>query len=114
MADEILETQAGPETVPAVPPVQNNPPVSPPPPPAAALVTHGEVTDERALALARREAALEENERRHRDVETTLSEKERKIQEREAALVGSLAPKPAKVKRKPGWSDPVFNNEDEE
>ena len=75
------------------------------PPPTAELATKGEVTDERALALERRERAAEEREKIAREEETRLAERERKIQERE-----SFAPPVKKVKRKPHWSDPVFNN----
>lgn len=94
-----------------VPPQGQTPPNLPPaPPPAAALVTQGEVTDERALALERRAAEMDRREAVALDVEKNLSEKERKIQERESALASV---KPVKVKRKPHWSDPVFSDNEE-
>jgi hypothetical protein len=70
-------------------------------PPAAALALNGEVQSERVLAL----------ERKLRDAETRAAELERdnqRLQEVPAEL--PAPPKPAKVKRKPGWSDPVFDN----
>ena len=110
MPDEIPPSEIPGPQVPA--PNQTTPSVPPAPaaPPAAALVTSGEVTDERALALVRRAAEIERREAVARDVELNLSAKERKIQEREAALAGA---KPPKAKRTLHWSDPVFSNEDE-
>ena len=98
--------------------IENNPtapeiPIAPPAPggqpqgspPAAALVVTGDVTDERQLALDRRAAELERREQLARDVENNVSERERKIQEREEAL--RAAPPVPKFKRKRNWSDPV-------
>ncbi len=118
MPPDIENPTPAPE-VPTAPPVAGadpihspQPPAAPAPaaPPAGQLVAEGEVTDERALALARREQAANERERTHREKETAIAERERKIQEREAALVPV---KPVKPKRKPNWSDPVFNADDE-
>jgi hypothetical protein len=103
------------EIKPPSPILDNTPPsekihesVNAPPPPAATLIVEGEVTDEQALALQRREQAIEEREARLRGEETTLSERERKIQEREAALKNPAPEKPAKIKRKRNFTDPVI------
>ncbi len=103
MADEIPQTE-----VPA-PPVQTEdqaPPaeVQAAPPPAADLVLNGEVTDERALAIERREREIADREARLRGEETAVAERERKIQEREQVLAQPAAP--VKTKRKRNWSDP--------
>lgn len=79
------------------------------PPPAATLATQGEVTNERALEIARREAALEERERRAREAEMSVAERERRAQEREEVL--RHAPT-AKRKRKRNFTDPVFAPEE--
>jgi len=81
-------------------------PAAPPPPPAATLATQGEVTDERQLALDRRQLEIDAAAERLRGEQTTLSERELKIQEREEAL-RNVPPAPVKVKRKRNWSDPV-------
>lgn len=108
MPDEIPETE-----IPASAPVQTENQTPPAPvqaaPPAAEIVVKGEVADERALALERRERAAAEREQRLRDEEMRIAEREKKTQEREAALI---APTKPKQKRKYGWSDPVFNDED--
>jgi hypothetical protein len=106
MPDEIPATEVPPPAAvpPENPPAENLPPAAPPP--AASLVLEGEVTDERALALARRERELAEREARLRGEETTLAERERKIQEREQVL--AQPPAPAKTKRKRNFSDPFF------
>ena len=100
MNNEIPSTE-----LPATPPVQT-PPQAPPvqaPPPAAHLVEHGEVTNERELAL----------QRRVRELETEVSERERMVQELRTIPATPPTPAPAKVKRKRGWTDPVFSTDDE-
>jgi hypothetical protein len=79
-------------------------PVQAAPPPAAELVLNGEVTDERALAIERREREVADREARLRGEETAVAERERKIQEREQVLAQPAAP--VKIKRKRNWSDP--------
>ena len=84
-----------------VPPPNQTPPNIPAPPPATALVVKGEVKSERELALDRRETEVAGRESVTRDVENNLSDKERKLQEREAALrTTPTVPAPKKEKRK--------------
>ena len=112
---DTIENNTPPVEVPTPSPVptgDQTPPAAAPPP-AATLATQGDVTDERALALQRREAAIEERERIARDVEMNVAERERKNQEREAALRQPVTVA-AKVKRKRNWSDPVFADEEVE
>jgi hypothetical protein len=122
--DPLENSEASPETSSAngVPP--GNPPqtaeqinrpqtgettFTPPPPPGATLVVEGEVTDEKALAIQRREQELEERERKARETEMSIAERERKTQEREEALRQPVTTQPAvKQKRKRNWSDPVI------
>jgi hypothetical protein len=100
-------------TTPAeVSPAPQVPPENPSPavvaaPPAASLATQGEVTDERALEVARREAAIEERERKARETEQQISNRERKAQEREDALRLQSA-LPVKTKRKRNFTDPIL------
>lgn len=101
MADEIPPTQVPPPP-PVPPPDQARPNVQAAAPPATNLVVNGEVKSERELAIERREAEIARREAVTKDVETNLSNKERKIQEREAAL--RLAPPieaPARPEKKP-------------
>lgn len=112
--DPLLENNPPPAEVPPaneIPPADlaSLPPEAPAPP-AATLAITGEVTDERALELQRRETALVERERIARDCEMNISERERQTQEREAAL---RAPSP-KTKRKRNWSDPIICDEEVE
>jgi len=102
---EIENPSPAPETPPAAPvqtenqtreSVQTPSPSQPAPPPAANLVVNGDVTDERALALARREREISEREARARQIETEISEREAKINEREEIL--SAAPRPKRQK----------------
>ncbi len=101
MADEIPESPLPPAA--PVPPANPPPPDlqtgTPVPPAAAALVVHGELTDEKALALERREQAIAERELKAREVEMSIAERERLAQEREEFLRATAAPKPEKVKR---------------
>ena len=101
MADEIPPTQV-PATPPVPPPDQARPNVQAAAPPATSLVVHGEVKSERELAIERREAEIARRESITKDVELNLSDKERKIQEREEALRNAPpvpTPAPEKVKR---------------
>jgi hypothetical protein len=89
-----------------VAPVQAINPSPPPlqaPPPATDLVVHGEVSDERILAA----------ERRALDAERRAMELERDNQELKKVPVTPPAPV-KKVKRTPGWTDPVFSNDENE
>ncbi len=113
---DTIENPAPPVEVPTPTPVptgDQTPPASPPPP-AATLATQGDVTDERALEIQRREAAIEERERLARDCEMNIAERERKTQEREAALRQPVTAPAAKAKRKRNWSDPVICEEEVE
>ena len=100
MADEIPTPQVPP--APPVPPPDQTPPGVQAPPPATNLVVHGEVKSERELAIERREAEIARRESITKDVELNLSDKERKIQEREEALRNAppVSSPPEKVKRK--------------
>ncbi len=102
MPDEIPPPEI-PPPAPVPAPDQARPGVQAAAPPATALVVNGEVKSERELAIERRELEIARREEVARGVETNLSDKERKIQEREDALLNAPpvpAPKPEKVKKK--------------
>jgi len=103
MPDEIPPLTPETAEVPAAP----SPSPVPPAPPAARLVVEG-VKSEREIELER---ALETERDRAKRAEIIAAEAERKAQE---LLQIPKPPKPKKEKRKPGWSDPVFDNADDE
>ena len=100
MPDEI--PPPAPET-PEVPAAPSPAPV-PPAPPAARLVVEG-LKSEREIELER---ALETERDRAKRAEIIAAEAERKAQE---LLQIPKPPAPKKEKRKPGWSDPVFDDD---
>lgn len=102
--------------VPPANPVPANPPPSEnlPPPPAARLVHEGELRSEHEIEIERQALEVEERVTRLREEETAIAERERRIQEREDALRNTPPVPVKKVKRARGWTDPVFDNEEEQ
>lgn len=108
-----MENEISQPPIPPAPPVQTenkNPPVQAEPPPATTNVIEGKRT-EREIELERINTELSG---KLTTTEREKLEREKRIMEleRDNQLLREI-PKPKKEKRKPNWSDPVFDSADE-
>lgn len=101
-----MSNELPPNELPTETPVPAPSPAPQVPPPAATLVQNGEVKSERELALERDLMAAQQ---RQRDLETTVSERERDIQN----LKAIPAPAPEKKPKRRGWTDPIWCDDEE-